>query len=270
MNLRLTLAYDGTDFHGWQAQPHYRTVEATLAEAIRDMTGESPRLLSAGRTDAGVHALGQVASLETRSRIPAEKWRPALQMRLPEDLIVREVVEVPAIFHATYSAIGKRYRYLIHNSRTEELLLRRYSWRVPQPLDTDAMQLAADRLLGKHDFRSFETNYPNKATSVRTVRELRVFRTGPGSLLQGLAYHDPADRPTNMVAIEIEADGFLYNMVRTITGTLVNVGRGTWTPDDMERILTGQSRHLAGDTCPAKGLFLVRVDYPEREEDLRR
>ncbi len=269
MNLRLTLAYDGTDFHGWQAQPRYRTVEETLTTAIREMTGEEPRLLCAGRTDSGVHALGQVVSLETKSRIPAEKWRPALQLRLPEDLIIREVVEAPPRFHATYSAIGKRYRYLIYNHRVENLLLRRHSWRVTLPLDVDAMQAAADRLLGTHDFRSFETNWPNnKMTSVRTVRELRIFRTGPGLLFEGLAFHDPVDRPLDMVVIEIEADGFLYKMVRTITGTLVNVGRGTWTPDDVVRILAAQKRAIAGDTCPARGLFLVSVEYPANDADL--
>ena len=303
MNLKLLLAYDGTDFHGWQTQPDRRTVQGVLEEAIHDLTGDQPRLMCAGRTDAGVHALGQVASLETRSRIPAEKWRPALQVRLPNDLVVREVTEVPARFHATYSAKSKRYRYLIHNSRVDDVMLRRHCWRVQWPLDVDAMQEAANRLLGTHDFRSFETNWPNKATSVRTVMDLKVVRTEPGPFFQGRSMlsretgderrepaenaghppsamglqpaHNQEPRTKNFfapqpefIAIEIEADGFLYNMVRTITGTLVNVGRGTWTPDDVERILKAQNRMQAGDTCPACGLYLVEVHYPDNEDEL--
>lgn len=280
VNLKLLLAYDGSDFHGWQIQPERRTVQGVLEAAIREMTGEEPRLLCAGRTDAGVHALGQVASLETRSRIPAEKWRPALQVRLPRDVVVREVTEVPERFHATYSARSKRYRYLIHNSRVDDVFLRRHCWRVPLPLDVDAMQAAADRLLGTHDFRSFETNWPNKATSVRTVMDLKVVRCDSGPFFQDRSVlpQDHSETDTNQasqlhaqspfIAIEIEADGFLYNMVRTITGTLVNVGRGTWTPDDVERILKAQDRMQAGDTSPAWGLYLVRVHYPDRDEDL--
>lgn len=301
MNLKLLLAYDGTDFAGWQTQPNQRTVQGVLEAAIRDLTGDQPMLLCAGRTDAGVHALGQVASVETRSRIPPEKWRPALQVRLPRDLVVREVTEVPARFHATYSAKSKRYRYLIHNSRVDDVMLRRHCWRVPWPLDVDAMQEAAKRLLGTHDFRSFETNWPNKATSVRTVMDLQVVRTDPGPFFQGRsmlggpsASREPAvdsghlpsairHPPTKnqepgtknvfapqpeFIVIEIEADGFLYNMVRTITGTLVNVGRGTWTPDDVEQILKAQNRMRAGDTCPAEGLYLVEVHYPENEDEL--
>jgi tRNA pseudouridine(38-40) synthase len=336
VNLKLLLAYDGTDFAGWQTQPNQRTVQGVLEAAIHDLTGDQPMLLCAGRTDAGVHALGQVASVETRSRIPPEKWRPALQVRLPRDLVVREVTEVPARFHATYSAKSKRYRYLIHNSRVDDVMLRRHCWRVPWPLDVDAMQEAANRLLGTHDFRSFETNWPNKATSVRTVMDLQVVRTEPGSFFQGRSMlrerrearderrepeagprasdeewtvsrsetaatltpspspggrgepavgsgHPPSaishpptknqeprtkDSQSEFIVIEIEADGFLYNMVRTITGTLVNVGRGTWTPDDVEQILKAQNRMRAGDTCPAEGLYLVEVHYPENEDEL--
>ena len=307
MNLKLLLAYDGTDFAGWQTQPNQRTVQGVLEAAIHDLTGDQPMLLCAGRTDAGVHALGQVASVETRSRIPPEKWRPALQVRLPRDLVVREVTEVPARFHATYSAKSKRYRYLIHNSRVDDVMLRRHCWRVPWPLDVDAMQEAANRLLGTHDFRSFETNWPNKATSVRTVMDLQVVRTDPGPFFQGRSMlvgprveglgprargelavdsgHPPSaishpptknssSQPSTLnpqpefIVIEIEADGFLYNMVRTLTGTLVNVGRGTWTPDDVEQILKAQNRMRAGDTCPAEGLYLVEVHYPENEDEL--
>ncbi len=268
-NLRLLLAYDGTDFTGWQIQASRRTVQGVLEEAIRDLTGETPRVLCAGRTDSGVHAHGQVANFETKCQIPIDRWRNALQFRLPDDVIVREVTEVPPRFHATYSPLSKRYRYLIHNSLVEDLILRRFSWRVRWNLDVEAMQAGADRLLGHHDFRSFESNWPNnKITSTRNVYELKVFRTSPGAVLQGMACCYPEADPQGFIAIEIEADGFLYNMVRIIAGTLVNVGRGYWTPDDVERILMAQDRQLAGDTSPAQGLFLVHVKYPENEDEL--
>ena len=265
-NLRFLIAYDGTDFTGWQIQAGRRTVQGVLEAAIADLTGTAPRLLCAGRTDSGVHALGQVASLETRSTIPVANWRAALQVRLPDDLIIREVTAVHPRFHATYSPISKRYRYLIHNSLVEDMFLRRYSWRVRPPLDLEAMQAAAQRLLGTHDFRSFESNWPNnKMTSVRTIHDLQIFRTGHSPMLQGMSCHTDEPGPQNFIAMEIEADGFLYNMVRIIAGTLIEVGKGSRTPDDIERILQAQDRQLAGDTSPAHGLFLVQVYYPEDE-----
>lgn len=267
-NLRLLLAYDGTDFAGWQTQAGYRTIQAVLEEAIGKLTGETPRVLCAGRTDAGVHALGQVASFQTRSQIPIEKWRPALTVRLPRDLIIREVTEVPRRFHATYSPISKRYRYLINNTHVEDIVLRRFSWRVRPTLDVNLMQEAAEKLIGTHDFRSFESNWPNNKTSIRTIHDIQVFRTSHGPMLQDFSCHETDNGPRDYVAVEVEADGFLYNMVRIITGTLVDVGKGVRTPEDVERILKGMNRQLAGDTSPAHGLFLVKVYYPDNEEDL--
>jgi tRNA pseudouridine38-40 synthase len=268
-NLRLLLAYDGTDYAGWQAQAgRYRTVQGVLEEAIQKLTGEETRLLCAGRTDAGVHALGQVASFQTRSKIPVDRWHLALREHLPEDLIIREVTEVPRRFHATYSPLSKRYRYLINNSYVEDLFLRRYSWRVRPHLDVNAMQDAAERLIGTHDFRSFESNWPNNKTSVRTIFDIQAYRSSHIRMLQGLSCHEDDDGPEDFIAVEVEADGFLYNMVRIITGTLVDVGKGLKTPDDVERILQGMDRRLAGDTSPAHGLFLVKVYYPEKDEDL--
>lgn len=267
-NLRLLLAYDGTDFAGWQTQVGYRTIQAVLEEAIGTLTGETPRVLCAGRTDAGVHALGQVASFQTRSTIPVEKWRPALTVHLPQDLIIREVTEVPRRFHATYSPISKRYRYLINNSYVEDIVLRRFSWRVRPILDVNLMQEAAEKLIGTHDFRSFESNWPNNKTSIRTIHDIQVYRTSHGPMLQNFSCHEKDDGPRDFVAVEVEADGFLYNMVRIITGTLVDVGKGVRTPEDVERILKGMNRRLAGDTSPAHGLFLVKVYYPEDEENL--
>ena len=264
--IRLTLAYDGTDFSGWQVQPDRRTVQGVLEAALFKLTGCETRVLSAGRTDAGVHALGQVASFRTEFPIPPEKWRPALQAQLPADVVILESRAAPADFHATYSAVSKRYRYLLRESLVEDPFLRRYAWRINDRLDLDAMRTAAEALRGKHDFRCFESNWPNKATSVRTIQDVWLGRvTGwPGWSPSPVAAQSNADRPHEtgeFLAFEVAADGFLYNMVRAILGTLVNVGRGKWPPDIIERIIAGQDRSLAGETAPAHGLYLVRVDY---------
>lgn len=264
-NIRLKIAYDGTRYSGWQVQPNRVTVQGCVEEAIRKACGESHRLLCAGRTDSGVHALGQVANFKTAAPIPPEKWRPALQAHLPEDIVILESDEVPEDFHATFWAASKRYRYVIHNSIVSDPFLRRYSWRISQDLNVDAMQEAAQCLIGTHDFRSFESHWPNKATSVRTVMDLTIQRRHKGELFtpRSLNAQDttPPDQAGELICLEIEADGFLYNMVRTITGTLTYVGRGTWTKKDVERVLKAQDRSIAGGTAPACGLFMVEVKY---------
>jgi tRNA pseudouridine38-40 synthase len=261
-NIRLTLAYDGGGFAGWQVQPDRRTVQGVVETAVRELTGEDLRVLSAGRTDAGVHALGQVANFQTQSTIPPEKWRPALQARLPEDVVILASDEVAADFHATFSAKLKRYRYIIRESLVEDVLLRRYAWRLNTPLDAAAMLSSAMALLGTHDFRCFETDWPNKATSVRTIHDVVVRRCGewPGWGRASIAA-DNAIGGDEFIVFEIAGDGFLYNMVRAIVGTLVNVGRGKWPVDVMSRIIAGQDRTLAGETAPAHGLYLVSVHY---------
>lgn len=280
-NIRLRIAYDGTRYCGWQVQPNRVTVQGCVEEAIRKTCGESHRLLCAGRTDSGVHALGQVANFTTSARIPPEKWRPALQAHLPEDIVILESDEVPAGFHSTFWAASKRYRYVILNSVVSDPFLRSYSWRISQDLDVEAMHEAAQCLVGTHDFRSFESHWPNKATSVRTVMEVTVQRRHKGELFtpRSLAAQDatPTDGKGELICLEIEADGFLYNMVRTITGTLTYVGRGTWTKSDVERVLKSQDRSNAGGTAPACGLFMVETKYlpfdartgrPERADEL--
>jgi tRNA pseudouridine38-40 synthase len=266
-NIRLLLAYDGTHFAGWQVQPERPTIQGALELAIRKLTGKAVRVLSAGRTDAGVHALGQVANFHSSFPIPPHKWRPALQSELPEDIVILQSDEVPADFHATFSARSKRYRYIIYNHLVDNPFLRRYSWRISQELNDAAMHVAAQSLVGTHDFRSFESDWPNKASSVRTVTEISVRRYGGWEALapQSIAEQTRQDHvsPHDFICLEIEANGFLYNMVRAITGTLVNVGRGTWTDEDVVRVLKAQDRSVGGGTAPAEGLFLVRVNYGE-------
>lgn len=269
-NLRLDIAYDGTEFVGWQVQPNGRSVQAVIESAIRKLTGETVRLLTAGRTDSGVHALGQVANFYSATSIPCENLRRGLQRFLPDDVVIHTVTDVPADFHATYSAVAKRYRYLILNRATGDPLLRPYAWQMRQPLDVPAMQAALPALLGKHDFRCFETQFPNKATSVRTIHQARwqtlptahIWQRTPAGVSSTGEVQDirmPTGQP--LLQFEIVADGFLYNMVRAIVGTCVAIGRGRWEPDKMAEIIAAQDRGQAGETAPPHGLYLVHVQY---------
>ena len=258
-NIQLTLAYDGTNYVGWQIQPNGLSVQQVLQTAIKKLTGEDISVTAAGRTDSGVHAVGQVANFRTQSKIPVEKFQRGLQNFLPDDVVVLATALVPDDFHATYSAIQKRYRYVIVNDDTILPFLRRYAYHFRGPLDANAMQESAQTLLGSHDFRCFESHFPNKASSVRTIKELRVRRLDGWSV-----WNSNADRPSatgHYICLDIVADGFLYNMVRAITGTLLKVGRGQWTVSDVQRILDGLDRSQAGETAPAHGLYLVSVDY---------
>ncbi|MBI5759459.1 MAG: tRNA pseudouridine(38-40) synthase TruA [Planctomycetales bacterium] len=271
-NIGLTLAYDGTNFCGWQVQSNGPSIQAEVERAVEKLTGTHSGVLSAGRTDSGVHALGQVANFHTESRIPADKFRPALQTFLPHDIVVLDSFEVPLGFHATFSAKRKRYRYVIYNSRISLPFLRHYVYLLSAELDMEVMQAAAQALVGTHDFRSFETDWPNKPTSVRTVSKIEFRRLSQWEVwsstppLSPFGGEGPGVRGENIgagnfIVMEIVADGFLYNMVRTIVGTLINVGRHTWSVADVQRILHAQSRSTAGATAPACGLYLVDVDY---------
>lgn len=261
-NIRLTLAYDGTDYVGWQVQPNGPSVQAALQKAVEKLTGSPANVLAAGRTDSGVHAIGQVANFRTTSTIPCENIRTGLQRFLPDDIVVREAAEADESFHATYSARSKRYRYVILNQPVAIPFLRRYVYRHHRPLDAAAMQAAADKLLGRHDFRCFESQFPNKATSIRTVTEATLRRSSIWPVWSEAAPHaapDGEDGP--LLCFDIVADGFLYNMVRAIVGTLLKVGEGKWPPDEVQRIIERQDRAQAGETAPAHGLYLVHVEY---------
>ncbi len=244
-NLKLTIRYDGTDFFGWQTQPGRRTVQEVLETAFAEITREGRvRLNCSGRTDSGVHAVAQVANVYTATRLDCPTLLKAVNAKLPEDVSVRELVEVPQSFCANKDALRKAYRYVIQDGRVQDPFMRKYAWFVRQSLDAEAMIRAARCLVGRHDFRCFETEWPNRLTSVRTVTHLSVSRFG------------------EFIWIDVEADGFLYNMVRAIAGSLVQVGRGFWPESQIAEVLAAMDRRLAGPTAPPQGLFLMRVTYP--------
>jgi tRNA pseudouridine38-40 synthase len=248
-SIKLTLAYDGTDFAGWQIQADARTVQRTVQAVLERITGEQVSLFGSGRTDAGVHALGQVASFEIASQHSCEVFHRALNAELPDDITVCSVEEAPSGFHAQRSARRKRYRYVIHDGNVRDVFARRYVWRWPTQLDDSAMARAAAALVGKYDFSSFESAGSERESSVRTVFAVDVGR--PNS-----------DRP-HEIQFEVEADGFLYNMVRAIVGTLVEVGRGAKPEQWVAEVLAARNRSAAGRTAPPQGLFLLRVKYDE-------
>jgi tRNA pseudouridine38-40 synthase len=245
--LKLTIAYDGTNYAGWQVQPDKPTVQGAIEDAWREITQERLRITAAGRTDAGVHALGQVAGLKTENTLSTDDLLRALNAVLPNDVAIVSLEPAPAGFHATRDALGKRYRYQIHNGRVPSVFARHFAWHYPQPLDADAMHAAGQALLGRHDFSSFETAGSERPDSIRTIFELTVARGDENA----------ADR----ITLEVRGDGFLYNMVRTIVGTLVEVGKGTRDIGWPAEVLAARDRRQAGQTAPPQGLFLVCVEY---------
>jgi tRNA pseudouridine38-40 synthase len=246
---KLTLAYDGTAFAGWQRQPAARTVQGELEAAIERITRARSKCIASGRTDAGVHALGQVVSFQSETKLDGPTLTKALNAELPEDLFVFEVAEAAPSFHALRDAVRKRYRYVIEDGRVMDIFDRKYVWHVYQRLDVAAMQAAAAPLVGTHDFTSYETAGSPRLTSIRTVYDLSVERV--------------AGPRTDRVVIEVEADGFLYNMVRNFAGTLVAVGKGKEPPGWPADVLAMKDRTRAGMTAPPQGLFLLWVEYPE-------
>ena len=247
--LRLTLAYDGTDFAGWQVQPDCPTVQGLVRDACARILGEPVKLTGASRTDAGVHALRQVASLSTASALDPARLGRGLNALLPDAIRVLEASEMPAGFDARRSALGKRYLYLIDRGRVAHPLLRRYAWHPSFPLDLDAMRSALGALRGKHDFSAFCAAPGRGRTPTCTVRSARLCRRGDG------------------VAIALSADSFLHHMVRNIVGSLVEIGRGAKPASWMADLLAGRDRTRSGPTAPARGLMLVRVLYGESPRD---
>lgn len=245
INIKLTLEYDGTNYHGWQSQTgsNRPTIQDTLEQAIRKVTGDDIRTYSSGRTDAGVHAFGHVVNFHTSSKIPPGAWAPAVNHELPSDIRILDSCEAAPDFHARYSAVGKIYRYRILNRRSASALFRNYAWHVNVPLQIEPMKQAASSLVGTQDFSSFRSSGCSAKSPVRTLKKIDIFRAG------------------DFVDISLEADAFLQYMARNITGTLVEVGLGRFSPGDVARILSNRDRRSAGRTAPAHGLYLVTVFY---------
>ncbi len=243
-HLALLTEFDGSAFNGWQTQARGRTVQQTLLKAVQELTGEKDlRLTGSSRTDSGVHARGHVSHFKTLNKIPADRLPLALNSLLPEDLAVRAACEVAADFHAQYHAKGKIYSYRIWRGRIRPAISRQQLCHLPGPLDLDLIRQAMPYLLGRHDFQSLMDAGSCDRNPVRTIHSLSLEAQGP------------------QIALKVQGDGFLYHMVRIIVGTLVAVGQGKISPDDMPAIIQGKDRKKAGKTMPPQGLCLEQVLY---------
>ncbi|UEL49486.1 tRNA pseudouridine(38-40) synthase TruA [Terrisporobacter hibernicus] len=241
-NLKLTIQYDGTKYCGWQKQPNSSGIQGTIEYAIYEITREKVNIIGSGRTDAGVHALGQVANFKTNSNIPAARIPDALNAKLPKDISIIDCQEVSDDFHSRYSATGKIYRYLIYNKPYRSPLYKDISYHVRYDLDIEKMRVEAQSLLGTHEFKGFMSSGSSVKDTVRTIHNISIEESG------------------DLIALEVEGNGFLYNMVRIIVGTLVDIGRGR-IDKPLEEIIASQDRGEAGHTAPAHGLFLKKVHY---------
>jgi len=241
--MKFVLEYEGTNYHGWQVQPGLITVQGVLEDRLSRLVKEEVKTIVAGRTDAGVHALGQVVNFLTDSHIPLDSWQPAINSVLPEDIRVKEVEEVPLSFNARSSALSRRYRYRILNRDYPSVFERNYSYFYRGEMELDAMREASRCLLGTHNFRSFCASIYERENFIRTVQDITLNREG------------------DIVSLEIEANGFLPHMVRIIVGTLLDIGRGKLAPNEMRDILSAEDRKRAGRTIPARGLYLIEVRY---------
>lgn len=241
--IKLKISYDGTAYHGWAAQPGMATIHGTVSDAIEKLTGQRVELWGSSRTDAGVHALGQVAAFSIDSPVPTENFLRAINHLLPEDIAILDAIEVPETFDPIRDTQSKIYRYTLNTEPVRPVMDIHHCWHRPGKLDVGAMATAAGRLLGKHDFKSFASAADTRESSVRTVLRCDV----------------KSDEP--WIYIDVQADGFLYNMVRNIVGTLVEVGRGRWLPEDVDNILEAKDRNVAGPIAPAGGLCLMEIFY---------
>lgn len=247
-NIKLVLEYEGTNYHGWQSQAGSgkATIQEILENAVGDLTKEHASISASGRTDAGVHALGQVANFTTAKTMPVEAWAPALNHRLPPDIRVLRSEEVATDFHARFSASGKTYKYVILNRHAPSALQRNHAWHIHRKLNLGAMRRAAAFLVGKHDFSAFRGSGCAAKTPVRTIALLSIKKKG------------------EVIEILIEADAFLMHMARNIVGTLVEAGLGRFNKEEVKRILDSKDRTMAGRTAPPQGLYLVEVYYRKK------
>ena len=242
-NIKLTIEYDGKDFNGWQKQPNKLNIQGTIEQTIKSITGEDVELNASGRTDAGVHALGQVANFKTNSKIPIEKFAIALNSRLKKSIVIKKAEEVDERFHSRLNCKKKTYRYIINNSNEGSAIYRNLETHIPQKLDVEKMKKAIRYFEGEHDFKAFKASGTSSKNSVRTIYKTELYEQG------------------ERIYIELTGNGFLYNMVRIITGTLVEVGLGKISPDQIPEIIKIGKRENAGKTLPPQGLYLLKVMY---------
>lgn len=243
-NIKLTIEYDGKEFNGWQKQPNKLNIQGNIEQAIKLVTGEEVELFASGRTDAGVHAFGQVANFKTNSLIPIEKIPIALNTNLKRSIRIVEAEEVDERFHSRLSCKRKTYRYVINNSSCESAIYRNLETYIPIKLDVNKMKEAAKYFEGEHDFKSFKASGTSSKSSVRIIYELEIL-----------------EKANDRIYIEVTGNGFLYNMVRIISGTLVDVGLGKIKPEEIQEIIDCKDRNKAGKTLPAHGLFLMNAEY---------
>lgn len=296
-NIKLTLEYDGTNFHGWQRQANLPTVQETLEDALTRITRQPIRVTAAGRTDAGVHALAQAANFKTTLQLKESSWVKAINSMLPDDIVVKSAEYVPMEFHARYSAKSKVYQYIILNSEQPSTFLRNYVWHIKQPLDIQAMKDAAGYLTGTHDFSSFRASECGAKSAVRTLDRLEITVApyplpqegwflptlnivGVGEALASpvswatkvaptqppelsVCKYQPQGKGVNskVVLFTFEARSYLQHMVRNIVGTLAETGKGKLKPSDVKAILEKKDRRCAGPAAPPYGLFLMEIRY---------
>lgn len=242
-NIRLTIEYDGKDFNGWQKQPNKLNIQGEIERAIEEITGEKVDLIASGRTDAGVHALAQMANFKTNSNLPVKKYPIALNTKLKKSIRIQKAEEVEEDFHSRYHCKQKTYRYVINNSEQGSSIYRNLEYFVPNKLNVEKMQEAVKYFEGEHDFKAFKASGTSSKSSVRIIYKAKVEKQG--------------DR----IIIELTGNGFLYNMVRIIAGTLVDVGLEKIEPDEIPEIIENGERSRAGKTLPPQGLYLVKVEY---------
>ncbi len=268
-NIKLTICYDGSEYHGWQIQPGKKTIQGVISEAVQNLLGCKIQVFGASRTDAGVSALGQVGLVQIDSPIPTENLANAITHRLPPEIAVTEAVEVPNGFDVIGAVKSKLYRYTIFTGQVRPVLQIRHCWHLPAELDTIAMAEAAKILVGRKDFKSFASAADKRESSVRTIFRCDV----NSSCVVRDAYCEKGETQTTQydirntqyendwVYVDVEGDGFLYNMVRNIVGTLVEVGRGRCNPEKINQILEAKNRTAAGPIAPAAGLCLMWIKY---------
>ena len=243
-NIKLTIEYDGKEFNGWQKQPNRLNIQGTIEQAIKNITGEGVDLTASGRTDAGVHAFGQVANFKTNSNLPIDKISIALNSNLKKAIRILKAEEVDERFHSRLTCKKKTYRYVINNSEFSSAIYRNLETHIPQKLNIEKMKEAVKYFEGEHDFKSFKSSGTSSKSSVRVIYKGEVIK-----------------QPNNRIFIELTGNGFLYNMVRIIAGTLVEVGLEKIEPKEITNIIEAQDRTLAGKTLPPNGLYLLNVEY---------